>query len=147
MGRTMYGKKRILYLCTGNSCRSQMAEAWTRHLRGDEFEIYSAGVAPRGIDPRAVKAMAEVGVDISGQKSKSMDMLGEIEMDYVITLCDNAKETCPYFPARVKLMHRNFDDPPELAQSVKSEEEAMDYYRRIRDEIKDFVMKFTGEMV
>jgi arsenate reductase len=132
-------KGRILFLCTGNSCRSQMAEAWTRHLKGDLFEAYSAGVEPRGIDPRAVKAMAEVGLDISGQKSKDVDALGSMEFDYVITLCDNARESCPYFPAKTKLIHKGFDDPPKLAENAKDEEEAMVHYRRVRDEIKAFV--------
>jgi arsenate reductase len=132
-------KGRILFLCTGNSCRSQMAEAWTRHLKGDLFEAYSAGVEPRGIDPRAVKAMAEVGLDISGRKSKDVDALGSMEFDYVITLCGNARESCPYFPAKTKLIHKGFDDPPKLAENAKDEEEAMVHYRRVRDEIKAFV--------
>ena len=135
----MADKKRILFLCTGNTCRSQMAEAWTRHLKGDRFEAYSAGVAPKGVDPRAIKAMAEVGLDISGQKSKDVDALGRMEFDYVITLCDNARESCPYFPAKTKLIHRGFDDPPRVAEGVVNEEEAMASYRRVRDEIKAFV--------
>jgi arsenate reductase len=137
----MKEKKKILFLCTGNSNRSQMAEAWTRHLRGDEFNAYSAGIEPREIDPRAIKAMAEAGIDISSQKSKDMDSFGDMEFDYVITLCDNAKEVCPYYPARTKLIHKGFDDPPSLAKSAKSEEEAMDHYRRVRDAIKAFIMR------
>ncbi|MBN1106882.1 MAG: arsenate reductase ArsC [Deltaproteobacteria bacterium] len=132
-------KRSILFLCTGNSCRSQMAEAWTRRLKGDEFDAYSAGVAPKPVDPRAVKSMAEAGVDISGQKSKDIDSLGNLEFDYVVTLCDNARESCPYFPARTKLMHRGFDDPPKLAANAPVEEAAMKHYRRVRDEIKVFV--------
>jgi arsenate reductase len=135
----MTEKKRVLFLCTGNSCRSQMAEAWTKHLKGDQFEAYSAGVKPKDIDPRAIKAMAEAGLDISGQKSKDVDALGSTEFDYVITLCDNARESCPYFPAKTKLIHRGFDDPPKLAENAKNEEEAMAHYRRVRDEIKTFV--------
>jgi len=138
----MTDKMKILFLCTGNSCRSQMAEAWTRHLRGDEFDAYSAGIEPRGIDPRAIKAMAEVGIDISSQRSKNIDSLGSIQFDYVITLCDNARESCPYYPARTKLIHQGFDDPPSLSQGSKGEEEAMGHYRRVRDEIKVFVEKF-----
>ena len=138
----MAEKKKILFLCTGNSCRSQMAEAWTRHLRGDEFDAYSAGIEPKEIDPRAIKAMAEVGIDISSQRSKDIDSLGSIEFDYVITLCDNARESCPYYPAKTKLIHQGFDDPPSLAQGSKSEEEAMEHYRRVRDEIRAFVEKF-----
>jgi arsenate reductase len=135
----MADKARILFLCTGNSCRSQMAEEWTRHLKGNQFEAYSAGVEPRRVDPRAIKAMAEAGIDISRQKSKDVDALGSMEFDYVITLCDNARESCPYFPAKTKLIHRGFDDPPKLAEKAKNEEEAMAHYRRIRDEIKAFV--------
>jgi len=142
----MAEKMKILFLCTGNSCRSQMAEAWTRHLRGDEFDAYSAGIEPKEIDPRAVKAMAEVGIDISLQKSKDIDSLGPIEFDYVITLCDNAREACPYYPAKTKLIHKGFDDPPRLAEGAKSEDEAMEHYRRVRDEIKGFIMwSFLGK--
>jgi arsenate reductase len=131
--------KKVLFLCTGNSCRSQMAEAWTKHLKGDQFEAYSAGVKPKDIDPRAIKAMAEAGLDISGQKSKDVDALGSTEFDYVITLCDNARESCPYFPAKTKLIHRGFDDPPKLAENARNEEEALAHYRRVRDEIRAFV--------
>lgn len=132
-------KPKILFLCTGNTCRSQMAEAWTRHLWGDRFEVYSAGVEPKGLDPRAVKAMAEVGIDISMKKSKDLDALGNLEFDYVVTLCDNARESCPYFPAKTRLMHQGFDDPPKLAESANDEEEAMGHYRRVRAEIRTFV--------
>ncbi len=128
-----------MFLCTGNSCRSQMAEAWTRLLKGDRFDAYSAGVQPKPIDPRAIKAMAEAGIDISEQKSKDVDAFGNMEFDYVITLCDNARESCPYFPAKTKLIHQGFADPPKLAEEAKNEEEAMAPYRRVRDEIKAFV--------
>jgi len=140
----MERKKKILFLCTGNSCRSQMAEAWTRRLRNDDYEAYSAGITPKGLDPRAVKVMAEIGIDISLQKPKDIDSLGPIEFDYVITLCDNAKESCPYYPAKTQLIHRGFDDPPNLAQDAKSEEDAMEHYRRVRDEIRTFVMELPG---
>jgi len=130
---------KILFLCTGNSCRSQMAEAWTRLLKGDRFDAYSAGVQPKPIDPLAIKAMAEAGIDISEQKSKDVDVFGNMEFDYVITLCDNARESCPYFPAKTKLIHQGFADPPKLAEEAKNEEEAMAPYRRVRDEIKAFV--------
>ena len=132
-------KIRVLFLCTGNSCRSQMAEAWTRHLRGDVIEPYSAGVDPHTIDPRAMDAMAEVGIDISGQDPKSIEAVQEIEFDYVITLCDHAQQSCPVFPAKTKILHVGFDDPPRLAESAADEEEAMAHYRRVRDEIKAFV--------
>jgi arsenate reductase (thioredoxin) len=138
----MTEKKKILFLCTGNSCRSQMAEAWTRHLRSDDYEAYSAGITPKGVDPRAVKAMAEAGIDISTQKSKEIDSLGDVEFDYVITLCDNARESCPYFPAKTALIHKGFDDPPVLVQDAKGEDEAMSHYRRVRDEIKEYIMSF-----
>jgi arsenate reductase len=132
-------KLKMLFLCTGNSCRSQMAEAWTRLLKGDRFDAYSAGVQPKPIDPRAVKAMAETGIDISEQKSKDVDVFGNMEFDYVITLCDDARESCPYFPAKTKLIHQGFEDPPKLAEGAKNEEEAMAPYRRVRDEIRAFV--------
>lgn len=135
----MADKPKILFLCTGNSCRSQMAEAWTRRLQGDQFEAYSAGVSPKAVDPRAITAMAEVGLDISAQKSKDVDALGNMEFDYVVTLCDNARESCPYFPAKTRLIHRGFDDPPRLADGASDEEDAMRHYRRVRDEIKAFV--------
>jgi arsenate reductase (thioredoxin) len=137
--RSMTTKKKILFLCTGNSCRSQMAEAWTRHLRGELFEAYSAGTQPRAVDPRAVHAMAEVGLDISRQKSKDIHSLENMEFDYVVTLCDNARKSCPFFPAKTKLFHRGFDDPPILAEGAHDEEEAMVHYRRVRDEIRAFV--------
>lgn len=137
----MTDKKKILFLCTGNSCRSQMAEAWTRELRGDEFEPYSAGVKPKNVDPNAVKAMAEVGIDISDQASKDVETVAHLEFDCVVTLCDNARESCPFFPARTAVMHNGFDDPPRLAAGAKTEEEAMAHYRRVRDEIKAFVEK------
>jgi arsenate reductase len=132
-------KIRILFLCTGNSCRSQMAEGWARHLKGDGIEAYSAGVSPKGIDPRAVRAMAEAGIDISGQRSKSVDDFRGITFDYVITLCDHAHQSCPAFPRRVKVIHVGFEDPPQRARGARSEEEAMAHYRRIRDEIGAFV--------
>ena len=132
-------KKKILFLCTGNSCRSQMAEAWTRHMKSDEFDAYSAGVQTKTVDPKAIKAMAEVGLDISRQKSKDVDIFRDLEFDYVITLCDNARESCPYFPAKTKVIHKGFDDPPKLAEDAKNEEEAMAHYRRVRDEIRKFV--------
>ena len=140
----MTEKLKILFLCTGNSCRSQMAEAWTNKLKGDQFEAYSAGVAPKPVDPRAVKAMGEAGIDISGQKSKDIDSLADMEFDYVVTLCDNAKESCPFFPAGTRMMHRGFDDPPILAQDAADEAEAMKHYRRVRDEIRAFVEKMPG---
>ncbi len=135
----MADRKRILFLCTGNACRSQMAEAWTRALKGDRYEAFSAGVDPKGLDPRAVKAMAEAGIDISTQRSKSVNELPPQDYHYVITLCGRAQESCPFFPATTKKMHVPFDDPPILAAGAATEEEAMAHYRRVRDEIKAFV--------
>jgi len=132
---------KVLNLCTGNSCRSQMAEAWTRVLKGDRVEAFSAGVAPHGIDPRAVRAMAEVAIDLSGQHSKDVDTFGAVEFDYVITLCDNAHQACPVFPAKTRVLHAGFDDPPRLAAEAQTEEEAMVHYRRVRDDIRAFVEK------
>jgi arsenate reductase len=139
----MKEKKKILFLCTGNSCRSQMAEAWTRHLRGEEFEAYSAGIEPKGVDPLAVHVMSEAGINISSQRSKGIDSLGMIEFDYVITLCDNAREACPYYPAKTKLIHKEFDDPPNLAKAVKNHKEALNIYRKVRDEIKEYVLNMA----
>ena len=132
-------KKRILFLCTGNSCRSQMAEGFTNALRGDEYEAYSAGVAPGRVDPRAVAVMAEAKVDIAGQKSKAVDPFIGQDWDWVVTLCDNANEACPFFPGPVTRVHRGFDDPPLLAQGAADEDEALAPYRRVRDEIKAMV--------
>jgi arsenate reductase (thioredoxin) len=134
-------KPKILFLCTGNSCRSQMAEGFARELRPD-LEAYSAGVEKHGLNPLAVKAMAEAGVDISGQVSKLADELPVAEFDYVVTLCGHANENCPYFPGKTERIHAGFDDPPELAKDAKSEDEALPHYRRVRDEIKEFVLGF-----
>ena len=132
-------KARILFLCTGNSCRSQMAEGWARHLKPHEIEAYSAGIEKRGLDPLAVKVMAEAGVDISSQESKTIDELPEHTFDWVITLCGHAHETCPLFPGGTQRMHMGFDDPPALAKKASTEEEALDHYRRVRDEIRVFI--------
>lgn len=132
-------KLKILFLCTGNSCRSQMAEAWTKKLKSNVIDAYSAGTVPKGVDPRAVKAMAEVGIDISTCRSKSTIEFMNMEFDYVITLCDDAQQACPFFPAKTRVLHHGFEDPPALAINARSEEEAMVHYRRIRDEIRAFV--------
>lgn len=132
-------KLKILFLCTGNSCRSQMAEGWARELKSDVIEAYSAGIERHGLNRLAVKAMAEAGVDISNHLSKTVDELPDNHFDYVITLCDNAHETCPIFPGGTKRIHVGFDDPPFLARDAKTEEEALVHYRRVRDEIRRFV--------
>jgi len=133
------GTLKVLFLCTGNSCRSQMAEGWTRVLKPESIEPYSAGIVKRSVDPRAVRAMAEAGVDISMQYSKTIDELPVTEFDYVVTVCDHAHGTCPVFPGTAVVVHRGFDDPPALAQDAPSEEGAMQHYRRVRDEIRAFV--------
>ncbi|MBI5558132.1 MAG: arsenate reductase ArsC [Deltaproteobacteria bacterium] len=135
----MAKKLKVLFLCTGNSCRSQMAEGWARQLRGDEITPYSAGIETHGLNPLAVKVMAEAGVDISGQKSKLVADLPEQVFDLVITVCGHADENCPFFPGSAKVVHHGFDDPPKLAASAASEEEALNHYRRVRDEIRDFI--------
>jgi arsenate reductase len=135
------GKLRILFLCTGNSCRSQMAEGWTRHLKGDLIEPYSAGIATHGLNSNAVKVMAEAGVDISRHRSKHVSELKDISFDYVVTVCGHANDSCPVFPGKTKVVHVGFDDPPKLAAEAKTEEEALAHYRRVRDEIRAFVEK------
>jgi arsenate reductase len=137
-------KLRILFLCTGNSCRSQMAEGWAHHLKAATIDAFSAGVEKHGINPLAVRVMAEAGVDISAQQSRLISELPCQEFDYVITLCANAQEACPYFPARIRIIHRGFDDPPKLAAAATSEEERLAPYRRVRDEIRAFVVGLPG---
>lgn len=132
-------KIKILFLCTGNSCRSQMAEGWTRALKSDQIEVWSAGIETHGLNPNAVRVMQEVGVDISNHDSTHVDDLMHIPFDVVITVCDHARESCPVFPGAVKRVHKSFDDPPFLAKSVQTEQEALDIYRRVRDEIRAFV--------
>ena len=133
------GKIKVLFLCTGNSCRSQMAEGWARHLKGDVIEPYSAGVATHGMNANAVRVMREAGVDITGQRSKHVDEVKDVGLDYVVTVCGHAHESCPVFPGNAKVVHVAFDDPPGLAKTASSEEEALVHYRRVRDEIRAFV--------
>lgn len=129
----------ILFLCTGNSCRSQMAEGWARHLKGDTIRAYSAGITSHGLNRVAVKVMLEAGVDISEYRSKTVKILRNIQFDYVITVCDNAQERCPVFPGEAKVVHKGFDDPPRLAETAKNDEDAEELYRRVRDEIRAYV--------
>ena len=131
-------KTSILFLVTGISGRSQMAEGWLRHLKGDKFSAYSAGIQTHGLNPNAVAVMREAGGDISQQQSQTLDQVG-VEPDVIITVCGHADETCPVLPARTKKIHSGFDDPPKLAKNAKTEEEALEYYRRVRDEIRCFV--------
>ena len=135
----MSGKIKLLYLCTGNSCRSQMAEGWTHALKSDGIEVYSAGLETHGLNPNAVKVMAEAGVDISGQKSQHLDEFMALDLDVVVTVCDHAHETCPLFSGTAKVVHHSFDDPPKLSPPDAPEEVKLDGFRRVRDEIKAFV--------
>ena len=132
-------KAKVLFLCTGNSCRSQMAEGWARHLQGDLIEAYSAGIKKHDLNPHAVKVMAEAGVDISGQYSKTVADLSPVQFDYVVTVCSHASETCPAFPGQAKVVHVGFDDPPALTKNLPKGEEKLAVYRRVRDEIRRFV--------
>jgi arsenate reductase len=118
-------KLRVLFLCTGNSCRSQMAEGWARALKGEVIDAYSAGTHPKELDPLAVRVMGDVGIDLSTQQSKSLDAVQHIRFDFVVTVCSDAHETCPVFPGRARIVHRGFDDPPRLAAGAKSQEEAL----------------------
>ena len=137
--RYMAEKLKILFLCTGNSCRSQMAEGWARHLKSDSIQAFSAGLEARGLNTNAVRVMQEAGVDITGQKSKKVEEVETIPFDFVVTVCGHADENCPVFTCATTVVHCGFDDPPKLAQNAKTEEEALDHYRRVRDEIRHFV--------
>jgi arsenate reductase len=129
----------VLFLCTGNACRSQMAEGWAKYLLGDEIDAYSAGVEPHGMNARAVKVMAEAGVDLSSHHSKHVDELRDIPFDLVVTVCGHADQACPSIPGTFRRIHHGFDDPPKLAANAKSEEEALVHYRRVRDEVRTFI--------
>lgn len=139
----MQSKIKVLMLCTGNSCRSQMAEGWARALKSEQIEVWSAGIETHGLNPNAVKVMAEAGVDISAHTSKNVNTLFEVGFDWVVTVCGHADETCPTFPGKVKRVHVGFDDPPKLAKEIAarggSDEEQLVPYRRVRDEIRKWV--------
>jgi arsenate reductase len=138
---------KVLFLCTGNSCRSQMAEGWARHLKSQAVQPYSAGIEKHGLNPNAVKVMAESGVDITAHHSKTLDELAGVEFDYVVTVCGHAHENCPVFPGRAKVVHVGFDDPPKLARAAATEEEALGHYRRVRDEIKTFIQTLPDSLM
>ncbi len=138
---------KVLFLCTGNSCRSQMAEGWARHLKGDAIEPYSAGVDPKEVDPLAVQVMAEAGLDISAQRSKHVSEVMHVPFAYVVTVCSHARETCPLFPGRALAVHVEFDDPPFLTKDIQDEEERLDIYRRVRDEIRDYVRSLPQALI
>ena len=133
------GKKNILFLCTGNSCRSQMADGWAKALKGDLFNVYSAGLETHGLNPYAVKVMEEAGVDITSHKSQLLSEFDDVDFDYVITVCSSAHETCSLFPRDATVVHYGFDDPPKLVPADASEEEKLVAFRRVRDEIKAYV--------
>lgn len=130
---------KILFLCTGNSCRSQMAEGWAKYLKANQIDSYSAGIHSHGLDPNAVKVMLEAGVDISQHRSKNVSELLDIPFDYIITVCNNANEACPVFPKKTKVIHVVFDDPPKLTEQITDEEKKVNCYRRVRDEIRDYI--------
>jgi len=135
-------KKKVLFLCTGNSARSQMAEGLLRHLRNNEFEVFSAGVEPKGVHPKAVQAMQEIGIDISGQKSKHIDELPDREFDHIITLCDHAAQNCPVFLGKGVRLHHGFSDP---AAAVGNDHEVLEAFRKVRDELKQFILRFDTD--
>ena len=134
--------KKILVLCTGNSCRSQMAEGYLKHFAGNKAEIYSAGVEVHGVNPKAIETMKEDGIDISTQTSNNVDEYRDIDFDFVITVCDNAKEQCPFFPSTAKKFHQNFPDP---AKAIGTEQEIKNQFRQVRNQIKDYCRKFVAE--
>ncbi len=140
-------KLNVLFLCTGNSCRSQMAEGWARHLKADAVEPYSAGIEKHGLNPNAVKVMAEAGVDISTHTSKTLDDLKDVRFDYVITVCGHAHETCPRFPDKATVLHVGFDDPPKLAADESDPDKALNHYRRVRDEIRAFIVTMPDRLL
>jgi arsenate reductase len=133
--------KNILVLCTGNSCRSQIAEGYLRHFAGDEATVYSAGIETHGVNPRAIAIMKEDGIDISTHTSNHVDEYMNIEFDFILTVCDNAKENCPYFPSKAKRFHYNFPDP---AKAIGSEEEIMAEFRKVREMIKNYCREFIA---
>jgi len=140
-------KLKVLFLCTGNSCRSQMAEGWAKALKSDVIEAWSAGIEKHGMNPNAIKVMAEAGVDITRQHSKRVDELADVAFDVVITVCGHADETCPaWLSGKARVVHAGFDDPPKLAKTARSEEEALGHYRRVRDEIRTFVAGLPGNI-
>ena len=139
-------KLKVLFLCTGNSCRSQMAEGWARKLKSDVLQPFSAGIETHGLNPYAVRAMAEAGVDISSQQSTNVDEYADIEFDYVITVCSHADEHCPVFIGKAVVIHKGFDDPPKLAAQAATEEEKMKPYRRVRDEIREYIETLPGSL-
>lgn len=139
-------KTKVLFLCTGNSCRSQMAEGWGKSLQNHNIECYSAGIEAHGLNPRAVAVMQEAGVDISGQQSQTLSQLAQHQFDVIFTVCDRAQQSCPQIKSDTRVIHHQFDDPPALAANARSEEEALGHFRQIRDEIKQWVMQIPAQL-
>lgn len=143
-------RQRLLFLCTGNSCRSQMGEAWTRALHNDRYEAYSAGTIAKGLNPKMVRVMREIGIDPAlHQTSKTLQSVLDagVHLDVVVTVCGHAHETCPVFPAgKTRVVHVGFEDPPELEKGAATEDEALNHYRRVRDQIRDFVKGLPGSL-
>lgn len=140
-------KMKVLFLCTGNSCRSQMAEGWAHRLKADCLEPYSAGIETHGLNPHAVQVMAEAGVDISQQRSEHVEEFTDVNFDLVVTVCSHADQNCPIFSKATKVIHVGFDDPPKLAAQAAGDEETLNAYRRVRDEIKAWIETLTPETV
>lgn len=138
-------KIKILFLCTGNSCRSQMAEGWARHFLKDSAECYSAGIEKHGMNQRAVSVMKEIGIDLSSHYSKTVDELGKIEFDRVYTVCGHAHEHCPIFLGKAKIIHIGFEDPPRLTATMTNEDEILTVYRKVRDEIREFAKNIKAD--
>ena len=143
-------RQRILFLCTGNSCRSQMGEAWCRALHHERYEAYSAGTIAKGLNPKMVQVMREIGIDPTiHQTSKTLQsvLAAGVQLDLVVTVCGHAHETCPVFPGgRTRVVHVGFEDPPELEQQARTPDEALQHYRRVRDQIRDFVAGLPGTL-
>ena len=137
-------KKKVLVLCTGNSCRSQIAEGYLRHFAGDKAEVFSAGIETHGVNPRAIDTMAEDGIDISNHTSNNIEEFDNVEFDFVITVCDNAKERCPYFPTKAKKFHQNFTDP---AKASGTYDEVIFEFRLVREEVKNYCKKFVEDQL
>lgn len=146
----MTDKTRLLFLCTGNSCRSQMAEAWTRHLKGDLYEVFSAGIEAHGLNPSMVEVMKEVGIDVTGHTSDLVTRYLDAGIDVVVSVCSHAEENCPVFPGKVRRIHQGFDDPPKLAREMAAlgatAEQQLEPYRQVRDQIRAWVETLPGAL-
>ena len=143
----MKQKTRVLFLCTGNSCRSQMAEGWAKSLNLPDVEFYSAGIEAHGLNPNAIKVMQESGVDISGHNSQLLSEFSDIEFDLVYAVCDNASKSCPSFNSKTQVICHQFDDPPKLAKGLKDKTLVLDCYRRVRDQIKNWIEELPQQLI